>query len=80
MALVNVSLSIKEVPEEVARLLRRQAERNHRSLQGELLHILETAVRPRPFKAEALAARIRALGLQTPAESVTIVRKDRDRP
>jgi len=38
-----VNLSVKNVPEELAELLRRRAAANHRSLQKELLSILETA-------------------------------------
>ncbi|MGQ0510961.1 MAG: FitA-like ribbon-helix-helix domain-containing protein [Betaproteobacteria bacterium] len=38
-----VNLSIKNVPEALAAKLRARAERNHRSLQGELMAILEEA-------------------------------------
>lgn len=38
-----VNLSIKGVPEAVAARLRRRAELNHRSLQGELMSIVESA-------------------------------------
>lgn len=38
------NLSIKDVPEAWAEALRRRAARNHRSLQGELMAILERAV------------------------------------
>jgi hypothetical protein len=38
------NLSIKDVPEAWAELLRQRAARNHRSLQGELMAILERAV------------------------------------
>jgi antitoxin FitA len=41
---VPVSLSVKNVPDDLAELLRRRAARNHRSLQRELLSILEAAV------------------------------------
>ncbi|SCC95527.1 conserved hypothetical protein [Thiomonas sp. X19] len=40
---MTVSLSIKEVPESLAERLRQRAARNHRSLQGELMSILERA-------------------------------------
>jgi antitoxin FitA len=40
---VAVNLSIKEVPEALAERLRARAERNHRSLQGELMAIIEKA-------------------------------------
>lgn len=39
-----VNLSVKNVPDELAELLRQRAARNHRSLQRELLNILEAAV------------------------------------
>ena len=42
-AIMPVNLSIKNVPETMAAKLRARAERNHRSLQGELMAILETA-------------------------------------
>lgn len=38
------NLSIKNVPETLAAKLRERAERNHRSLQGELMAILESAL------------------------------------
>ena len=74
-----VSLSIKDVPDAVARALRQRADRNHRSIQGELLHILETTVRPKPFRAQTLVKRIQALGLKTPADAAAMIRRDRRR-
>lgn len=38
-----VNLSIKEVPDALAERLRKRAERHHRSLQGELMAIIESA-------------------------------------
>ncbi|MFO1457756.1 MAG: Arc family DNA-binding protein [Steroidobacteraceae bacterium] len=38
-----VNLSIKSVPDDLAARLRMRAERNHRSLQGELMAIIERA-------------------------------------
>lgn len=40
---MGVNLSIKDVPNEVAERLRARAARNHRSLQGELMAIVEQA-------------------------------------
>lgn len=37
-----VTLTIKQVPDELAARLRALAARNHRSIQGELMHTLET--------------------------------------
>lgn len=42
---MGVNLSIKGVPDELAEVLRQRAARNHRSLQGELMAILEAAAR-----------------------------------
>ena len=43
-----VNLSIKNVPDEVARGLRNRAARNQRSLQQELLDILKQAAKDQP--------------------------------
>lgn len=42
-----VSLSIKNVPDDLLGLLRDRARVNHRSIQGELMSIIETALRPK---------------------------------
>ena len=42
------NLSIKDVPEELAEALRRRAAQNHRSLQGELMAIIQQAVQVTP--------------------------------
>lgn len=44
-SLVTDSLSIKEVPESLAKRLRKRAAANHRSLQRELMAIVEAAAR-----------------------------------
>jgi len=76
---VPVSLSIKNVPDPIARLLRQRAARNRRSLQGELLAILEESVTgAQSMSPSQLVARVRASGLETPAESASFVRADRD--
>lgn len=75
---MSLSLSIKDVPDDLVQALRERAARNYRSVQGELMHILETAVRPKPFQAGALWQQIQALGLSTPADSAAIVRDARD--
>ena len=74
-----VTLSIKNAPDHVVKRLRERAERNHRSLQGELLAIIETASRDeQPATPADVLAEIRGLGLKTPAEAASIVRGDRD--
>ena len=73
-----LSLSVKDVPPELAQALRERAARNHRSLQGEFLHILESAVGPKPFRARELWDEIRNLNFRTPDEAAAMVREDRD--
>ena len=41
---MSINLSVKNVPLDWADRLRARAERNHRSLQGELMAIIETAL------------------------------------
>jgi len=75
-----VNLSIKNAPDQVVRRLRKRAERNHRSLQGELLAIIEAAAREeQPASISDLLDEIRRSGLKSPSESAAIVRADRDR-
>lgn len=73
-----VTLSVKNVPDKLAERLRQRATRHHRSLQGELLAILEEATQPATITIEELAEKVRLLGLSTPAESVAMIRADRD--
>jgi antitoxin FitA len=74
-----VNLSIKNAPDQVVQRLRERAERHHRSLQGELMAIIEDAVREdRPATPAAILAEVRQLGLRTPNEAVRIIRADRD--
>jgi len=74
--MTTVTLSVKNVPKDLARKLRDQAARNHRSLQGELLAILSAAAQV--TTVTELAALSRRLGLSMPSESAAIVRTDRD--
>jgi plasmid stability protein len=76
-----VNLSIKNAPDDLVVRLKARAERNHRSMQGELLAIIEDAVcgPPRLRTPDEILAEVRRLGLHTPAESAKIVRSDRDR-
>ena len=73
-----VSLSIRDVPETLAQRLRERAKRNHRSLQGELLSILEETLLPRQLTIEEAYQKIRRLNLRTADESTQMIREDRD--
>ena len=75
-----VNLSIKNAPDDVVRRLRLRAARHRRSLQGELLAIIEAAAVAEPAASPAdVLAEIRALGLHTPREAATLIRGDRGR-
>jgi plasmid stability protein len=74
-----VNLSIKNAPDDIVKRLRERAAKHHRSLQGELLAIIEEAVRrPRRLTPKEVLAEVRRLGLETPAEAAAIIRADRD--
>ena len=47
------NISVKDVPDQWAEALRQRAARNHRSLQGELMAIIELAVQESPRPAES---------------------------
>lgn len=75
-----VNLSIKNAPDDVVERLRVRAGRHHRSLQGELLAIIEAAAREEQcLTPSELLAEVRRLGLETPAEAGALLRADRDR-
>ena len=74
-----VNLSIKNVPDALAERLRKRAQRAHRSLQGELMAILEGAVNdPDPLSPLEALERVRALGLDTPSSATAMIRADRN--
>lgn len=76
---MTVNLSIKNVPEEIAERLRRRAATRHRSLQGELLAILEEAVgEDQRMTLEEARRLVRDLDLHTPDEAREMIRADRD--
>lgn len=74
--MATVTLSVKNVPKDLARRLRARALRNHRSLQGELLAILSAA--GESASVHDLVTLVRRLGLASPSESAAIIRDDRD--
>jgi plasmid stability protein len=73
------NLSVKNVPDKVLARLRRRAARHHRSLQRELLAILEeSAFSGDKLTLEEVLLKVRRLGLRTPAESTRMIRSDRN--
>ena len=84
-----VNLSVKKVPDALARALRERAARNHRSLQGELMAILQQAVAGasrQTWKASAVRERAPAMPrvsssqwvVAPRSESALIIRETRD--
>ncbi len=74
-----VNLSIKNVPDNVVERIREQAARNRRSLQGELLTIVEkAAAEPQVLSPKEVLAEARRRGVRTPSESAAMIRADRD--
>lgn len=74
-----VNLSIKNVPDELAETLRQRAAKHHRSLQGELMAILEESVTvAKRLTPEELLDTVRRSGLETAGESADFIREDRD--
>ncbi len=78
---MGVNISIKNVPAEQVERLKQRAKANHRSLQGELMAMIEQATGAPPRKKmsiEELAENARRIGLKTPNESTKWIREDRD--
>jgi plasmid stability protein len=74
-----VAFSIKDVPDNVARALKQRAARNHRSIQGELMFILEQAVAEKPFNVKGLVKALdRHKVPRTTNESTAWIREKRD--
>ena len=76
---MSVSLSIKNVPRAVVDRLRERAKRNRRSLQGELLDVVERAAQEPPIRsAREVYEQIKKLSLPKGPRSVDIIRRMRD--
>ncbi len=76
---MGVNFSIKNVPEDLAADLRLAAARNHRSVQGELMAMLEERLRgSRKLTLSEIAEKARRLGIRSEGRSVDIVRELRD--
>ena len=73
-----VNLPIKNAPDDLAKRLRERASRHHRSLQGELLAILEEAMAMKKLTVEEAFQQIRSLDFNTNDEAAVMVRQDRD--
>ncbi|MBI4198786.1 MAG: Arc family DNA-binding protein [Chloroflexi bacterium] len=73
-----VNLSVKNVPDELVDKVKERAKRHHRSLQGEMMAILEEAVGPRKLSLDEAENRLQALAFETGDDSTAWVRELRD--
>lgn len=53
------SITLKNIPDDLYQLLRVQAENHHRSINSEMIHCLETMLRPNTTGVEERLARLR---------------------
>ncbi len=76
-----MDISIKNVPDDKVARLKLRAKGNHRSLQGELLALIDEAVEgtPRRLSVDDVARKVSTLGLRRRDEAASLIRKDRDR-
>ncbi len=75
--MATLTLSVKNVPTDLAQRLKARAARNHRSLQGELMAILEQAGQVTTLsELVSLAHRLGVNGVS--GDSAAIIRADRD--
>ena len=73
-----INVSVKNVPDAIVEKLRQRARRNHRSLQGEIMAILEEASQPARLTLEEAERRLKALNFTTSDESTAWIREERD--
>ncbi len=71
---MSVNLSVKNVPDKLAEKLRQRAEANHRSLQGELMALLEASVHPSPAVAVESALATGPTASASPAEKLSVAK------
>jgi plasmid stability protein len=74
------SLTIRDIPRPVLTRLRALAAGHRRSMQGEVLAILEAAVAAPTTRrtASQVLQQVRALGIASRSEATAMIRSDRD--
>ncbi|HTY81708.1 MAG TPA: Arc family DNA-binding protein [Dehalococcoidales bacterium] len=73
------NVSLKNVPDDLMEKLRSRAKRNHRSLQGELMSILEEVTEPASKKTLAeVEKRLKELNFSTGDDSTKWIRELRN--
>jgi len=66
-----VTVTIKNIPEEIYERIKTQAKVNHRSINGEILSILEQAISIPPIDVEATIKRARKVRELTAQYTIT---------
>jgi len=72
------NVSLKNVPDDIVEKLRAMAKRHHRSLQGELIAILEETVGNAKSSIDQAESRLRELRFETRDQSTAWLRELRD--
>ena len=75
---MTVNVSLKNVPDEIMDKLRKRAKRHHRSLQGELMAILEEATSSPKISVDQAESHLRALNFGTGDDATAWIRELRD--
>jgi len=74
------NILIRDVPAKTVAQLKARAKRHNRSLQGEVMQLIEESVKPTLDTARSRAMKIRAsFGKKVFSDSVELIREDRDR-
>lgn len=66
------TITVKGVPEALYERLKAEARAHRRSINGELIHCLETVLMPRKITAEERLARIRSLRPRFDPDAVSV--------
>jgi plasmid stability protein len=75
---MSVNVSVKNVPDDIVEKLRTRAKRHHRSLQGELMAILEEATGLAGLSVDQAEIRLTSLGLSSAGDATRWTRELRD--
>lgn len=65
-----VNVTLKNIPDELYARVKDSARRNHRSLNGEIIARLETALKPRDISPEERIERFRRLRPNFPPDAI----------
>jgi plasmid stability protein len=67
-----VNITLKNIPDEIYERLKRQAAAHRRSVNGEVIHCLDMALKPQRISVDERLERIRRIRPNIDAEAVTL--------